>query len=589
MKIKSLFRIGALMSTFALLASPAMAKRAVQTPIDVLQPDGSILKIRILGDENCHVRVTEDGFPVVSTPDRGYVYASVSDEGMLLPTGVMAHSAGERNNAEISVLSRIPANSSELFLERKAGMLDSGSISLSGKGIMRGPGLHATTFPYHGEQKGLVILVEYTDVKFDSKNSSSYKYSKYSNSATPVNDYWHDLLNLPGFNGFGGTGSCRDWFMDNSTDANGTVQFTPQFDVLGPVTLAHPMRYYGANDAYGDDEKMYEMVIEACKALDSQVDFNDYDRDGDGFVDNVYIFYAGFGEADCDDENTVWPHSWDLTKAGKAFKLDGVTISHYACSNEVDYSYKRPDGIGTFVHEFSHVMGLPDLYSTVYNSAYTPNDFSVMDYGPYNNQGRTPPNYSAYERYAFDWMQPKEYGESGSYELPNMADTNEAYIVKTEKINEYYLVENRQLTGWDKYLPGHGMLIWHIDYKASIFDLNKVNNTPSHQYVDLIEANGRKNSLYKSGHPFPGTDNVTTYNFKSWNNKSTGISFENIEESNGIIRKNVINANMGTISVIDSENAEAEYYNLQGMKVYNPQKGEILIKITPQGSEKIIF
>lgn len=567
-----------------LLASPMGAKRAIKTAVDVMQPDGTTLSVTLVGDERAHIRLTSDGMPVVEGKN-GYEYAAMNSEGRLVATGVMAHNVGSRSASEIQALSNISVTTAYDYLSDKE------SKSTRANSPMRGPGLHSTTFPSKGEQKGLIILVEFSNRKFGDLVGSNYKYTKYSSSSTPVHDYWQDMTNKPGFNGFGGTGSVRDWFLDNSKDTDGNSQFIPQFDVYGPVTLPKTYSYYGSNDSYNEDARPHEMVEEACKLLDSEINFADYDRDGDGMVDNVYVFYAGYGEADGGPADTVWPHSWDLSSAGTEFDLDGVTISHYACSNEVDYTSKRPDGIGTFVHEFSHVMGLPDLYSTVYNSAYTPDAYSVMDYGPYNNGGCTPPNYSTYERYALDWIKPDTYGATGEYSISNLADTNKAYIVNTEKTNEYYLVENRQLTGWDKYIPGHGMLIWHIDFKPSIFDANKVNNTPSHQYVDLIEANGKKDTRYADGHPFPGTNGVTTYSFKSWNNKSTGISFEDIKEQNGIIKKTVINLNDTGINDIENvDNSQpAEYYNLQGMKIENPSKGEILIRKTNSGTQKIIF
>ncbi|MDE6392135.1 MAG: hypothetical protein K2L59_02545, partial [Muribaculaceae bacterium] len=250
---------------------------------------------------------------------------------------------------------------------------------------------------------------------------------------------------------------------------------------------------------------------------------------------------------------------------------------------------RSPDGIGTFVHEFSHVLGLPDLYTTVYNNSYTPGEYSVLDYGPYNNNGRTPPNYSAYERWALGWMTPDKYETSGSVELSNLADSNMAFVVPTEKETEYYLVENRQQTGWDKYIPGHGMLIWHIDYVKEIFDDNVVNNTPTHQYVDLIEANGKKNEKYASGHTFPGTSNITSYSFKSWSGTPCGVELNDITESDGIIIKRADVTTQGGVGNIATESDYPEtYFNLQGIPVSNPSAGQILIRRSGGKSEKII-
>lgn len=472
----------------------------------------------------------------------------------------------------------------------------------------RGPGLYDYSFPCTGKQKVLVILAEFKDVKFNSKNKAPY-------NTVDAHTYFSEMLNKEGFSTYGGTGSARDWFIDNS---NG--KFDPEFDVYGPVTLPNNVSYYGRNNANGDDQRAYQMVIDACKALDSKIDFREYDRDGNGYVDNVYVFYAGYGEADTEDqENTIWPHSWEISGAtapnqwtpGDPLELDGVYIDRYACSNETcgivgisddGYSYvygNRPDGIGTFVHEFSHVMGLPDLYATedytsYKNEPFTPEEFSVMDYGPYNNDGLTPPNYSAYERYALDWMTP-EMLVSGTQSLANLADSNRAFIIKTEREQEFYLVENRQQTGWDKYIPGHGMLVWHVDFDENIFYNNEVNNTKSHQYVDLVEADNIQDyptgvdrwgyyvypESTRTGDPFPGTKRVKSFGYntspslRSWSGKNLGVELTDIAENNGQISfvaavdsANEYNGESGVADITpENEVLDAVIYDVQGLQV----------------------
>lgn len=571
------------------------AKPAIRESKAITQPDGTTVTIRLVGDEHAHLYLTEDGYPVKYDTRLGYVYAMIDDDGARVSTGITAHDAVYRKPGELDRLTPMDSNAIETLLSknvaRKFSVRKYENSNREQSVESKGYGLCETSFPSTGEQKGLVILVEYQDVRFDSRNSSSYKYTNYTSEENAAHTYWTDLLNKPGFDGFGSNGSCRDWFLANSADSEGNSQFMPEFDLFGPVTLPNNMAYYGGNNYYGDDERAYMMVVDACNLLDDEIDFSQYDRDGDGKVDNVYILYAGLGEADMGGEDTVWPHSWDLRYADADFMLDGVTIDHYACSNETDNVRKSPDSIGTFVHEFSHVLGLPDLYTTTYNNAYTPGAYSVLDYGPYNNEGRTPPNYSAYERWALGWMTPELYGQSGIYELTNLADTNKAYLVRTEKETEYFLLENRQQTGWDAYLPGHGMLIWHIDYVPSIFENNVVNNTPSHQYVDLIEANGKKQERYAAGHPFPGTSNVTSYTFVSWSKQDCGVSLSDLSEKDGVISKYVENLNPSSVSSIGDENIDgkAEYYNLQGMRIAQPVKGETTIVRTGTTTRKVIF
>ncbi len=573
-------------------ASAALAKPALRESRVVTQPDGTSLTIRLVGDEHAHLYLTEDGCPIVFDKELGYVYASVNADGTNVATRVTAHNAGARTAAEVAVCLPLDSEAvSEILLtkaSKRMALREASETTRRNKGY----GLCETSFPSTGEQKGLVILVQYQDVEFGSKNRTNTNYNAYSDSENAVLDYWNDMLNKEGFDGFGAVGSCHDWFRDNSTDAAGNPQFKPTFDVFGPVTLPHEMAHYGGNDFRGNDIAPYEMVIDACHLLDDQIDFSEYDRDGDGKVDNVYIFYAGLGEADYGGDDTVWPHSWDLRYAQAAFTLDGVTIDHYACSNETDNSYGRPDGIGTFVHEFSHVMGLPDLYTTTYNDAYTPGNFSVLDSGPYNNQGRTPPNYSAYERYALGWMEPEPFPYTGEFTLEPLASTNFSHIVTTKKDTEYFLLENRQQNGWDSHIPGHGMLIWHVDYVKSVFDSNTVNNRKNHQYVDLIEANEKQQSYYANGHPFPGRNNVTSYEFKDWNKARCGVTLSEIAESDeGVISFHVETAQSG-IESIESENYgkdTPEYFNLQGIRIENPSVGSIVIRRTGATSEKIRF
>lgn len=342
-----------------------------------------------------------------------------------------------------------------------------------------------TKYPTTGEQKVLIILVEYQDRRF-------------SYSA----DEFRKMLSEPGYSGYGATGSAYDYFVENSAG-----RFIPDFEVFGPVTLPNNMSYYGSND----DANAHKMVVEACRQLDSEIEFSEYDRDGDGWVDNVYVFYAGYGEADGGSVNSVWPHSANLSTKGEIVMLDGVNIGSYSCSNELIGGTTRLVGIGTFCHEFSHVLGLPDLYSTNNNSAFTPYYYSLMDHGNYNGDGRCPCALTAYERYYLGWCEPRELTTDGSVRLDPIS-SNIAYRLSLPGYSEeYFLLENRKKEGWDAMLPGEGMLIWHIDYSKDVWNRNAVNNDESRQRVDLIEADGYSTLNTSAGDPFPGTSGVSTF------------------------------------------------------------------------------
>ena len=465
-------------STILLLSllAPAssLAKPAPRGLIPTLQPDGTSIMVRAEGDEYSHRIFAEDGRELAR-----------NTEGFLVDA------------------STLPTPQTTLNKPRR----------LRPNYIFNG-----APFPAEGEPHALVVLVEFQDLQFNTKDPK---------------DFYTRMLNEEGFRDLGRSGSVKDYFVYNS---GGT--FRPVFDVYGPVTLKQKYSYYGANDIYGNDMHPEEVCIEACQALDDEVDFSNYDINGDGYIDNIYVFYAGFGEADSLVGNYIWPHSANISEFGlsQTYSFDGIILDRYAMSNERDYRFRRNDGIGTFTHEFSHVLGLPDLYATTYTSAYTPGYFSLLDMGCYNNNGLTPPNYSLFERLSLGWASPLPISENKEYYIQPLSDTNDGYIITTEYEDEFFVLENRQLSGYDKYLPGHGMLVWHIDFNQEVWDRNIVNNTASHQFVDLIEADNRFTDDDQDGDPFPGAQNITEFSFftkpslRSWADKSTGVSLSNIRE-----------------------------------------------------------
>lgn len=521
--------IGALAAGIVTLCGmEAMAVPARPGLFTVTQPDGTEISVRLVGDEYSHYYLSDDGYLLVNDDDTFY-YGSVDNTGAIVRSEFVARDASRRTGAETSFLKNVDMTRVFPALEKQAikartrravSSRRSAPMREAGEEITAGPGLFpGASFPSIGEQRAIVILVEYTDVKFQI--------------ADP-HDYFSRMLNEENFSDYGGTGSAKDFF----TECSGG-KFKPQFDLYGPVALSQPMAYYGGNDYSGNDMRPEEMIIEACTQLDDQVDFSEYDRDGDGYIDNVFVFYAGQGEASGGSSNSVWPHSWEVTQATSyPYMYDGVRLNRYACTNEwqVNGVVGRPDGVGTFVHEFSHVMGLPDLYATSYSNAFTPGTWSALDYGPYNNDGCTPPLYGAFERYALGWLQPEVIDGPVTIALEKIG-TNKACIIPTSKKNEFFLLENRQQESWDKYIPGHGMLIWHVDYNESIWGSNSVNNSSSHQYVDIEEADGSRTEGSRAGDSFPGTSGKTSFtddtspSMRTWNNTRLGLPITDIVES----------------------------------------------------------
>jgi len=490
---------------------------AKYSPVQLTQPDDSKIYVLLRGDEFFHFYTTVDGYLIQKDAAGFFCYSTLDANNQLTYSTVRTRNTAERSSAENSYLNAIDKEKLFGALEVRA-KAQSNKFKTPAKTPIQKLG----NFPTSGNVKSLVILVQYQDLQFSVSNPNSA---------------FHDLLNKENYSYNRGTGSVRDYFIENSTG-----KFQPQFDVYGPVTLSHNMNYYGGNDSWGNDQAPEQMVIEACNQLDATVDFSQYDNDNDGWVDNIYVFYAGLGEADGGSENTVWPHAWNIyTGAGETLMVDEKQVGSYSCSNEKDGTVLT--GIGTFTHEFCHVLGLPDLYATSYTSAFTPGEWSILDYGPYNNQGKTPPYMSVYERYSLGWLEPVELNTGATVSLKNIAN-NEGFIIKTNKSNEYFMVENRQKSNWDAYIPGHGMLVWHIDYNESVWSGNTVNNTASHQYVDIEEADGTQTESSRAGDAFPGTSGKTEFTdatspgMKTWAGVSLNKPITNIVESGGLVTFN---------------------------------------------------
>ncbi len=334
---------------------------------------------------------------------------------------------------------------------------------------------------YTGEKKGLVILMNFKDTKFKTANNlAKYK----------------DILNKENYNVSPFQGSVADYFKAQSTDANGESQFVLTFDVVGPYTALKNYSYYGTDSgAEGNDQHPDELVVEAVQAAaadaEANLNFADYDWDGDGEVDQVFILYAGKGQADGGAANTIWPHMWYLSGTNMQQEINGVTIDTYACSNEI-MSDGTIEGIGCFCHEFSHCMGFPDFYDTSYSGWYGMGSWDLMCSGSYNGNTYKPAGYNAYEKWMSGWLEPIELTEDVKVEnLKALSDGGDAYILyNSGHRDEYYTIENRQKKGWDAELPGKGLMIVHVDFDSNIWQENNPNTKVTQQDVNDYAAEG---------------------------------------------------------------------------------------------------
>ena len=443
-------------------------------------------------------------------------------------------------------------------------------------------------YPLNIAPRGLVILVNFTDVAFETSKAEL-------DSMLIGKNYTRDYSYTYRGKTYRVTsnGSARQYFEDASFG-----QYNPQLDVVGPVTVSKASTYYGGNNSAGNDKYPEVMIKEACELVNDSVDYSLYDNDNDGYVDFVYVIYAGYGEADGGGDDTIWPHAWYLySAAGRKCEVDGKKIDLYACGNELDNYTKHHTGIGTFCHEFSHVLGLPDLYETTgYGDHKTMGEWSILDYGPYNNDGNTPPTYSAYERFFMGWLTPRLITEPENITLAELNESQEALLISSSDQHNligndpdpttFYLLENRQQTGWDEYLPGHGLMLTKIQYNYKKWFDNTVNNTAKSMGVDLIEADGKAPN-YDDARPSNGYMGKAKDLFPAGANAYTLITdhaIEEITEENGTIS---FKYKGGAIET-DIDNIENQYTILAIYNVLGQKQATTDIEALPNGTYIVV-
>lgn len=506
------------------------------------QPDGSTFSVNIIGDEWTKIRTTENGCAIIQEEDGWWCYAQYDSEGNISSTGYHVGNAP----ADIKAAARnIPYSVlAEKAAEKKA--VGRGNTLRTIKGIRK-----QTASTKSGgtsiQKRAIILLVEFSDTKF--------KYTK---------EDFSNLLNQKNYNN---TGCAKDYYESQFGEG---WEFS--FDLSDIITLERPYKHYGANDSQGDDVRPWDMIAEACQKADAQIDFSLYDQDNDGEVDNVYVFYAGQGENEHDDKpDLIWPHQYYIYSGdgGVNLKLDGKRIDRYACSSEIS-GERDMTGIGTFCHEYGHTFGLVDLYDTDYDeaggwAAGTWSSTSLMDGGSYNNNSATPPNFNCIEREMLNLSKPTKLELNKSYTIEPIHLNGTYCRLDTDTDGEYYLFECRSKDGWDKYVGGEGMLVYHIDknetirygrYEYNVWEWNAVNATLSHQCADIIEADGRSDQITSysdldkdiSGIFFP-TKSVTSIGaggapaLKYWNGNSSKLAITGIRIQDKNISFNVIDPN----------------------------------------------
>lgn len=512
----------------------AISAPAYRKPFKVKQSDGTELTVVMTGDEAFHYFVTLDGMPLVKEGNGDYSYATFSDEGFFVSTKMIAHEKDARSLLEKGLLSSYDFNQVKESMDKAAK-----SRSATYKAAAQKAG---SQIKPEGDVNIAVVLVQFKDVKF-----------------TYTKEEMNDILNTEGYileNPIAnGIGSARDYFIAQS----GGI-FRPNFIVTDIVTLDNDMSYYGGNGSRGEDQKASYAVKEGIQKADATFDFSKCDNNGDGEVEFIYCIYAGYSESYGASENTIWPHQWTLLSQAGSIVVDGVKCDTYACSGELvlNESYEPKigrvrAGIGLICHEFSHCLGLHDVYDTSgdYNN-WGMDYWDLMDQGNYTAEGYVPVGYNAYQRDYCGWKKLVEINTVGSYSMEALTRDGVAYkVVNEANPNEYYILENRKCESWDTYLFNEGMLVIHVDYLKSAWDNNKINATKGHPRFTIIPADNElavygsvSNDIFKAslrGDVWPGTSgnteltNTSVPEAKVYNGGHMNKPIRNIKYENDVI------------------------------------------------------
>lgn len=546
-----------------------------------MQPDGTSVPVRVFGDEFFGGLTDLNGNPVIRGTD-GYVYYARFENGALSPSAerVSAGGAARTRSGGIPVSLRMQAQERRLQQRRQyarelgrfplPGTVGSGAGGNSAAGPPAFLSRGGSRVPGSGpaELRTLVLLAEFRDIRF-SVSDPAARFDR--------------MLNQKGYAADGAAGSVADYFNDNFA---GTVSFA--FDVQGVYTLSNDAEYYGAPSGGAPDIRPGDLVAEACRlAAADGVDFSRYDSDGDGTVDRIAVIFAGYNQAEGAPEYTIWPHHSSIEN--RNVTVGGVKAGPYSCTSELGgNSGSRTAGIGTFCHEFAHFFGLPDLYDVNYEeeglSPGVYGSLSLMDSGSYLNEGRTPPYLNAVERELLGLAVPEEVVPGEKYELESVSGNRILYI-GTLRPGEYFLAECRTRGGWDRYVGGEGMIVYHIDKSdreagglsaAERWKFDVVNAYAPHPCVRVLAAGGGGSSAPMPSVFFPGTGFNRELSYTSvpaladWDGNATGVRISDIGYASGKV----------TFSTAAARGHDA---SLPGISAYvcTPYQRDIRLEWTP--------
>jgi len=512
------------------------------------QPDGSQINIKLNGDAAIHWATSADGYTLLSNVNGFYEYAKLDENNNLISTGIIASDENNRDISEITLLNSIPKglNFSEMQIQTK----------LSNYRAAKTDGNSVNSFPPIGTGNFLVLMVQFPDFEF-------------TNSVA-------DFNNLMNQQNYGGIGSFKDFYYQNSY---GLLTVNTLVDGIYVASNNHD--YYGQNDEGGNDMYVEDLFAEVIAIADDYIDFSQFDNDGDGVADAIYMIYAGTGEASSGVPNDIWPHN---NPSITPITVDGVVIDSYTCSNELNGTAMA--GIGTICHEFGHALGLPDFYDTDYEGsggqAEGTGTWDVMCGGNSNGNEASPANHNPLSKQMLGWLVPQTIAQDGTYTLQPATQQDIAFVVEAESGVEGFYLENRQYEGFDYYLQGAGMLIYHADYAYIFehFDDNNLNADPSHQGFDLEEADNENTD--ETGDTYPGLTSNTSFTDETapsselWSGSNLAHPIVNITENNDDIVFNI--SGITGINNLNT-NSNIQIYPTIANENINIRSSEIIEKI----------
>lgn len=560
---------------FALVATSSFASKANSLPAVVPQPDGTMLTVLLQGDENISWYTTTDGMLLVKRGN-GYYVAQVKADGSLAASSLLAHGPAMRGTEETNMMLLQDKTKFAKYSSKLLGQPGELPVTEWTNGVTRKMKIRddSTLFPHMGTPKALVILVEFTDTTFTLPDPKA-SFNDYLNNETGnIVDRGHgENRNAKGVKGY---------FKDMSFG-----QFTPQFDVVGPVKLSHPLRYYGAGN-----DNMSRLIPDACSAVNDSVDFSQYDSNGDGYVDLVYVIYAGHSESEAGNStDDIWPKS-GYSDFGT---FDGKKVYRYGVNNELNgretSKNKLINGIGLFCHEFSHTMGLPDIYATSGAPGYNKDNFGMefwdlMDGGEYVHSGRFPTAYTSWEREVMGWMNVDTLTDTAHVVLRTIDSKGDSArsckIVNPSVKNEAIYLQNIQNKGWNYYLPGHGLLVYRVSYASDDVNFADNPNNGSRPRIVCIPADGKLGAIADyaddstpdnyyadmAGDTYPGTSNVSSIaSFTMYSGDALDRPILNIKEDGTLVSFDYLGKKIPSAinSVMVNDKATDRIFNLNGM------------------------